>query len=69
MKIVLDESFDFEYIEAHFNENKDELQRIELRAATMGYGPRVACTTITNFLAQRVCCRKSIFILVFNFGG
>ena len=52
LKIVLDESFDFEYIEAHFNEDEDELRRIELRVATIGYGPRVACTMVTNFSAQ-----------------
>jgi hypothetical protein len=68
LKIVLDESFDIEYMEAHFNEDKDELERIELRAAAIGYGPRVACTTVTNFSAQRVCCRESV-ILAFIFGG
>lgn len=64
MKIVLDESFDIEYMEAHFNEDMDELERIELRAAAMGYGPRVACTTVTNFSAQRVCCRESVHLCV-----
>src|ERR1700678_3859374 len=58
LKIVLDESFDLKYMEAHFNDDMDELERIELRAAAMGYGPRVACTTVTNFSAQRVCCRE-----------
>ena len=69
LKIVLDESFDMEYMEAHFNEDMDELERIELRAAAMGYGPRFTCTTVTNFSAQRVCCRESGFMFVFNFGG
>jgi hypothetical protein len=66
LKLVLDESFDLEYIEAHFNEDMDELERIELRAAAMGYGPRVACTTVTNFSAQRICCRESVFVFVSN---
>jgi hypothetical protein len=69
LKIVLNESFDLEYIEAHFNKDMDKLERIELSAATMGYGPRVACTTVTNFSAQRVCCRESVFAFVFNIGG
>lgn len=66
LKLVLDESFDLEYIEAHFNEYMDELERIELRAAAMGYGPCVACTTVTNFSAQRICCRESVFVFVSN---
>ena len=52
MKITLDESFDLGYIEAHFNEDTEEIDRIELQAAEMGYGPRITCTTMTNFLAQ-----------------
>jgi hypothetical protein len=69
LKIVIDESFDLEYIEAHFNDDTDELERIELRAAAMGYGPRVTCTTVMNFSAQRVCCRESFFIFMIKFGG
>jgi hypothetical protein len=63
LKFVLDDSVDHEYMEAHFHEDKDELDRIELRAAAMGYGPRVTCTTVTNFSAQRVCCREPVSVL------
>ena len=52
LKITLDESFDLGYIEAHFNEDTEEIDRIEFQAAEMGYGPRITCTTMTNFLAQ-----------------
>lgn len=69
LKLVLDDSFDLEYIEAHFNEDMEELERIELRAAAMGYGPRVTCTTVTNFSAQRVCCREPVSVFVFYFDG
>lgn len=58
MRITLDESFDHDYIDAHFNEDAEEIDRIELQAAEMGYGPRVTCTTVTNFSAQRACCRE-----------
>lgn len=64
LKIVLDESFDIEYMEAHFNEDMDELERIELRAAAMVYGPRFACTTVTNFSAQQVCCHESVHLCI-----
>jgi hypothetical protein len=52
LKITLDERFDVEYMEAHFNGDTDEIDRIEVQAAEMGYGPRVTCTTVTNFSAQ-----------------
>jgi hypothetical protein len=48
-----------DYIEAYFHENEDELERIENAAQAMGYGPLVACRTVTNFSSQRVHCRKS----------
>lgn len=60
LKIQLDSSYDLDYIDAHYNEDTDEIDRIELNAAAMGYGPRTTCTTVTNFSAQRVCCRKSL---------
>jgi len=60
MKIIFDKSFDLEYIDAHFNEDTEELDQIELQAAEMGYGPHVTCMTVTNFSPQRVCCRECI---------
>ena len=36
------------------------LNRIETNAALDGYGPLSACTTITNFSAQRVYCREFV---------
>lgn len=58
MRIVLDELFDLEYIDAYFNEDTDEIDRIEISAAEMGYSPCVTCTTVTNFCSQQVCCRE-----------
>ncbi|KAF7334423.1 hypothetical protein MVEN_02271600 [Mycena venus] len=52
----LDESYDLDYIEAYFHEDEDELERIENAAQAMGYGPLVACRTVTNFSSQRVHC-------------
>ena len=52
LKITLDETFDLEYMEAHFNEDIDKIDRIEVQTAEMGYGPCVTCTTVTNFSAQ-----------------
>jgi len=52
LKITLDESFDLGYIEAHFNEDTEEIDRIELQAAETGYGPCITCTTMINFSSQ-----------------
>ncbi|GLB33432.1 hypothetical protein LshimejAT787_0103900 [Lyophyllum shimeji] len=53
----IDESrFDFDYIKAYFDNDKDELERIERSASDLGVGPLRACTTVTNFSAQKVCC-------------
>ena len=54
----LNDSYDIDYLEAHFCKDAAGLNRIEATAAWDGYGPLSACTTITNFSAQRVCCRE-----------
>ena len=56
----LNDSYDVDYLEAHFRKDMVGLNRIEATAALDGYGPLSACTTITNFSAQRVCCREFV---------
>ena len=63
LKLLLDESYDLDYIDAHFNEDTDEIDRIELKAAMMGYGPHTTCMTVINYSAQCVCCCKSLLIM------
>ncbi|KAJ7722544.1 hypothetical protein B0H14DRAFT_2642118 [Mycena olivaceomarginata] len=53
---ILDDSYDLDYIEAFFNEDDDELQRIEEAACLLGYGPLATCKNITNFSSQRFHC-------------
>ncbi|KAF8078916.1 hypothetical protein FPV67DRAFT_1690345 [Lyophyllum atratum] len=48
--------YNFDYIKAYFDNNKDDLERIEQSASELGVGPLRACTTVTNFSAQKVCC-------------
>ncbi|KAJ7100549.1 hypothetical protein C8R43DRAFT_1141295 [Mycena crocata] len=52
----IDDSYDLDYLEAYFNEDQEELDRIENAAQTMGYGPLVQCRTVTNFCSQRTYC-------------
>ncbi|KAJ7747876.1 hypothetical protein B0H14DRAFT_2541606 [Mycena olivaceomarginata] len=52
----LDESYDLDYIEAYFEEDEEELERIENAAHTLGYGPLVPCRTVTNVSSQRLYC-------------
>ncbi|KAF8064390.1 hypothetical protein FPV67DRAFT_1451580 [Lyophyllum atratum] len=54
----LDGSFDVDYLDAYFNEDSDELERIEGAALTLGFGPLAVCTNIANVSSQRICCRK-----------
>lgn len=58
----LDNSYDIDYVDAYFHEDSEELERIEQAAFSLGYGPLVDCTTVTNFSAQRVCCRGFSFL-------
>ncbi|KAJ7322001.1 hypothetical protein DFH08DRAFT_818378 [Mycena albidolilacea] len=53
---ILDDSYNLDYIEAFFNEDDDELQRIEEAACLLGYGPLATCKNITNFSSQRFHC-------------
>jgi hypothetical protein len=55
----LDDSYDIEYLDAYFNEDFEEIDRIEESAFALGYGPRAKCTTITNSSGQKVHCRQS----------
>ncbi|KAF8957977.1 hypothetical protein BDZ97DRAFT_2078861 [Flammula alnicola] len=52
----LDDSYDIDYLEAHFNEDFEELERIERMASRLGYGPLAECSTVVNFTSQRLCC-------------
>ncbi|KAG6836008.1 hypothetical protein H0H93_012315 [Arthromyces matolae] len=52
----LDDSYDFDYLEAHFNEDTDELDRIEQAAHVLGFGPLAECSTVANFSSQKICC-------------
>ncbi|KAG6847309.1 hypothetical protein H0H93_008916, partial [Arthromyces matolae] len=54
----LDETYDLNYLEAYFNEDAEEQDRIEDVALTSGYGPRSECTTVLNASSQRLCCRE-----------
>lgn len=56
----IDASYDLEYIEAHFHEDQEELERIEEAALLMGYGPLAKCHNVTNSSSQRFHCRKTI---------
>lgn len=49
--------YDEEYLEALFGENKDLVDEIEEDAAVGGLGPRVHCTTMSNFSSVKVNCR------------
>jgi len=55
----IDDSYDLEYLEAYFNEDTEIIDQIEASTAAVGYGPLSKCTTVTNFSAQRICCRES----------
>ncbi|KAK7022633.1 hypothetical protein R3P38DRAFT_3196030 [Favolaschia claudopus] len=52
----LDESYDLDYLEAYFNEDDDELERIEEAASRLGYGPLATCRNVANFSSQRYHC-------------
>jgi len=58
---LLDESYDLVYLQAYFNEDIREVNRMEEEAAGMGYGPRATCTTIANATSQLLFCRMSKF--------
>ncbi|KAG6824163.1 hypothetical protein H0H92_007812, partial [Tricholoma furcatifolium] len=49
----LDESYDLDYIEAYFQEDADELDRIEQIAFGSGYGPLTDCSTVSNVSSQK----------------
>jgi hypothetical protein len=61
-----DGSYDIDYIEAQFNDDRDELVRIETNARQLGTGPQVVCTTVANFGMQRAYCRVFYSILDCN---
>ncbi|KAJ7145085.1 hypothetical protein C8R43DRAFT_890873 [Mycena crocata] len=49
-------SYDLNYIQAVLNEDEEEAKIIEEAAFSLGYGPLVPCTTITNNSSQRAIC-------------
>jgi hypothetical protein len=53
------EGYDIDYLDAYFNEDMEEIERIESAANSAGYGPLAPCSTIYNFSSQRTHCRKS----------
>lgn len=60
----LDDSYDVDYLEAYFNEDFEEIDRIESSALALGCGPLAECTMITNSSTQRVNCRLSTHTLM-----
>ena len=58
-----DGSYDVDYIEAHFNDDMEELDRIESTALAAGTGPQHACTNISNFSSQKTFCRELLFFI------
>ncbi|KAG6917541.1 hypothetical protein DXG01_002177 [Tephrocybe rancida] len=52
----LDGSYDVDYLEAYFNEDNEEMDRIEEGALGLGYGPLADCTNIANSSSQRTHC-------------
>ena len=56
----LNDSYDVDYLKVHFFKDMTALNQIEATAALDGYGPLSACTTITNFSAQRAYCHEFV---------
>jgi len=52
-----DGSYDLDYIDAVFNEDAEEIDRIENAANALGFGPLTECTTVSNFSTQKLYCR------------
>ncbi|KAJ3840861.1 hypothetical protein F5878DRAFT_532801 [Lentinula raphanica] len=48
--------FDLEYLRAILSDDEEEIDRIEARARTDGFGPRTNCQTVLNNIAQRNTC-------------
>jgi hypothetical protein len=51
-------AMDCDYLEALFNQDTEEIQRIESAASALGYGLLAQCNTVCNFSSQRIVCRK-----------
>ncbi|KAF9029442.1 hypothetical protein BDZ89DRAFT_1249203 [Hymenopellis radicata] len=54
--MVIDCSYDMEYLEAVLEEDDEEITRIESEAESAGYGPLATCSTVVNFSSKRVVC-------------
>ncbi|PPQ84978.1 hypothetical protein CVT25_010531 [Psilocybe cyanescens] len=54
----IDDIYDIDYLDAYFNEDFDELDRIEEAVSRLGYGPLAECSTIANFTSQRKHCPR-----------
>ncbi|KAG6819294.1 hypothetical protein H0H93_013296 [Arthromyces matolae] len=48
--------FDIQYLEAYFNEDTEEMDRIEEEAHSLGYGPLITCNNYANITSQRSHC-------------
>lgn len=62
--------YDAEYIEAVLCEDTEEIDRIEVAAEALGYGPLTICTTVSNFSLQKAFCReysKSLQLMLVTF--
>ncbi|KAJ7019900.1 hypothetical protein C8F04DRAFT_1197252, partial [Mycena alexandri] len=55
-------TYDIAYIKAVLTDNEEEVAQIEDAAFSLGYGPLVECTTVTNASSQRAICRRSQFL-------
>jgi hypothetical protein len=55
--------YDVEYLEALFENDTDEIARIEKVAFNDGFGPLTACSTIWNNNSVKVHCREFNIIL------
>ncbi|KAF9014841.1 hypothetical protein BDZ89DRAFT_1046255, partial [Hymenopellis radicata] len=52
----VDESLHAEYLEAVLEGDLEQAQQIEQAVESLGYGPNVECTTVTNVSSQRLNC-------------
>ena len=55
--------FDFDYLEAAFNNDTEKLREYETLALQDGFGPLASCNTIANPSSVRVHCRQCCQIL------
>ncbi|KAF8873220.1 hypothetical protein CPB85DRAFT_1256610 [Mucidula mucida] len=52
--MVINDSYDMEYLKAVLEEDDEEITCIETEAESAGFGPLATCSTVTNFSSKRV---------------